>query len=427
MAETATEEAGGASAPPTIRRFRLTVAEGPDQGAVLRSSDQRVVVGTHASATLILTDRTVSRFHFEVSLEHGQCFIRDLGSRNGTRVGTVAVLHAPLVQGARIGAGRSELVFDLGDERVPLAVSRRESFGRLVGKSIAMRAVVAQLERAAETDSTLLIEGETGTGKGLAADAVHSESARASGPFVVVDCSATAPQLVESELFGHERGAFTGAIARREGAFEQARGGTIFLDEIGEMDEELQPKLLRAIEERRIKPVGSNDWRPVDVRIVAATNRELRALVNSGRFRPDLYYRLAVLSVRLPPLRERTEDLPLLARAMLAQLGVEEAQQTSLLTGPLLVRLAAHEWPGNVRELRNHLERYVVLGETGDAPTALPAIDMSAPYRAARDAFERRYLSELLARHAGNVRAAAETAGLDRVSLYRLLWRHGLR
>jgi two-component system, NtrC family, response regulator GlrR len=320
-------------------------------------------------------------------------------------------------------------------------------FGGLVGTSDPMRRLFELLQRAANSDATVLIEGETGTGKEVSAHAVHLNSARARGPFVVVDCGAIPGQLLESELFGYERGAFTGAVTARTGAFEAADGGTIFLDEIGELSLDLQPKILRALESRKSKRVGSNDYRPFDVRLVAATNRNLREEVRAKRFRSDLYYRLAVLHVKLPSLRERKSDLPVLVDEVLAQLGVGDLPLADAIRTPeSLEMLARYRWPGNVRQLRNYLERRVALGElafppdaeslpparpSSDRPSDSPILAIDQPLKLARaqwnDAFEVRYLEALLARHGDNVAAAARAAGVNRVHFYRLLWKHGLR
>ena len=308
-----------------------------------------------------------------------------------------------------------------------------------------MRALVEVLARAASSDATVLIEGETGTGKEVTALAVHEHSRRREGPFIVVDCGAIPGQLLESELFGYERGAFTGAVTARMGAFEAANGGTIFLDEIGELSLDLQPKILRALEGRKVKRVGSNTYAPIDVRVLAATNRNLREEVAARRFRSDLYYRLAVLHVKLPPLRERPSDLPALVNEVIAQLGLADSPQAAPLRSPEFIEmLARYRWPGNVRQLRNYLERRIALGESVPAPGAdtmpppslpsndvQPEVALDQPLRIAREAwnamFEVRYLQALLDRHGNNVAAAARAAGVNRVHLYRLLWKHGLR
>ncbi|HEX9296477.1 MAG TPA: sigma 54-interacting transcriptional regulator, partial [Polyangiaceae bacterium] len=333
-----------------VQRFRLLVTSGPDRGASFVSKGERSVIGTHESADFRLQDPTVSRFHCEIDPTSGRPLLRDLGSRNGTVVDGVSSLAAYLHPGARIALGHTQMTFELRSDRAKVEISEHERFGRLVGRSAAMRRVFKLLEQAATNDATVLLEGETGTGKELAAESVHEASARAKRPFLVVDCGAIPPDLLESELFGHERGAFTGAVGPRVGAFEEARGGTIFLDEIGELALDLQPKLLRALDKREIKRIGSNKHFDVDVRVVAATNRNLKKEVNEKRFRADLYYRLAVIQVKLPPLRERLEDMDSLARSVLGSLEPHYPGQSDLLLTPaFLAELARHRWPGNVR------------------------------------------------------------------------------
>jgi transcriptional regulator with PAS, ATPase and Fis domain len=318
-------------------------------------------------------------------------------------------------------------------------------FGVMVGKSAPMRALFSTLTKAAASDATVLLEGETGTGKEASAEAIHRASPRRDGPFVVIDCGAIPSQLLESELFGSERGSYTGAIASRAGAFEAASGGTIFLDEIGELHLDLQPKILRALERRQVKRVGSTEYHPVDLRVIAATNRSLRTEVEAKRFRSDLYYRLAVVRIKLPPLRERIADLPLLVDHVLTTLGVADDPDSEAYRDPeFSQRLLRFAWPGNIRQLRNHIERCVALGDPSLPPTldtcppppalGLPVsqqIDSSEPLRVARERFmshfERSYLGAVLARHENNVAAAARAAGVDRIHFYRLLWKHGMR
>ncbi len=420
-----------------IRQYRLVVVVGPDAGKAFVASGERTVIGTHETAELVLTDPTVSRFHVEIALSGGQAIVRDLGSRNGTRVDGVPVLVAPLATSAMLSLGNSQVRFELDTSVMHLPTWDSDRFGVMVGTSLAMRRMFATLARAARSDATVLIHGETGTGKEAVAESLHAEGARSAGPFVVVDCGAIPTNLLESELFGHERGAFTGAVEARRGAFVEADGGTLFLDEIGELTSELQPKLLRALERREVKPVGAASYRRVDVRIVAATHRDLRAEVNARTFRSDLFYRLAVLDVRVPPLRERREDLPILIEHFLSALAVVEPDAIALLRSePFLAGLRHHAWPGNVRELRNYLERCIALHE--QAPLVPPAvtdaggpIDLSRPLREVRDAAarqaEHRYLVEVLRRHDGNVTAAARAAGVDRIHFYRILARHRLR
>jgi two-component system, NtrC family, response regulator GlrR len=315
-------------------------------------------------------------------------------------------------------------------------------FGKMVGRSAVTRSLFELLQRASKSDATVLVEGETGTGKEATAEAIHSEGDRRGGPFVVIDCGAIPPQLLESELFGHERGAFTGAIASRQGAFEAASGGTIFLDEIGELTLDLQPKILRVLERRQVKRVGSTNYAKIDVRVIAATNKSLRAEVQARRFRSDLYYRLAVVQVKLPPLRERLADIPILVGHVLDSLGVDRSTAATLQSPEFLDRVTRYGWPGNVRQLRNYIERSVALGDANLPPnpdttppeTAEPepnAIDIRQPLKLAREQcisnFERRYLEALLIQHNNNVTAAARAAEIDRIHFYRLLWKHGLR
>jgi DNA-binding NtrC family response regulator len=418
-----------------VRQFRLTVVEGVDAGTVFVSSRERTVVGTHPSIDLVLRDTTLSRFHCEIVVEEGRATVRDLASRNGTLVDGTSVLAAHLSHGAVLTLGRTRLRFELGETHVKIPLSEKERFGRLVGRSAVMRAAFALLERAAQTDSTVLLTGETGTGKGVAAESLHRESARRDHPFVAVDCASIPAGLLESELFGHTRGAFTGAHRDHVGAFEAAHRGTLFLDEIGELSPEVQPKLLRAIESGQIHPVGAEEPVNVDVRLVAATNRNLPAEVNHGRFRSDLYYRLAVLELTLPPLRQRLDDLPLLVDELLQNLDAIGQPADALRSARFLGELRRHSWPGNLRELKNYLECCLVFEEpkplTQIPDLSAPAIDASLPIKAVRerwlDFVERRYLEDLLQRHSDNVSAAARAAGVTRIHLHRLLARHGLR
>lgn len=422
-----------------LKKLRFEVIAGPDQGLVTGSTAERTVIGTHESADIVLEDPTVSRFHCEISTAGDRVLVRDLGSRNGTEVDGVFVIEAYLRPGSVLGVGRTRVRADLGLDRLRLPISKEQAFGTLAGTSAPMRRIFALLERAAASDATVLIEGETGTGKEVTAESIHMRSLRADGPFIVVDCGAIPEDLIESELFGHEKGSFTGAVAAREGAFQAAHGGTLFLDEIGELGLELQPKLLRALEKREIKKVGSTRYTNVDVRVIAATNRDLKTEVNAGRFRSDLYYRLAVVRVTLPPLRERVEDIPLLVGKILDSLGVLDSspELEFLRSEAFVAQVSRHGWPGNVRELRNYLERCVALRvqtplePTGTPVHVAPNVDVTQPLKAERErwvaTFERQYLQQLLERHAGNVTAAARAASVDRPHFYRLLWKHGLK
>jgi len=416
-----------------VRRFRMVAADGPSRGRAWESSLDRCAIGSDPSNDIVVDDATVSRFHCEVRLDGSGARLRDLESRNGTTVDGVRVVEGWLRSGSIIHLGRASFQFQVGQELVSLPLSQHVELGSLVGSSALMRAAFAVMERVAPSDATVLIGGETGTGKEGAAEAIHNASGRRDKPLVVVDCAAVLGSLIESELFGHEKGSFTGAANARIGAFEEASGGTLFLDEIGELPLDLQPKLLRAIERREIRRVGSNTYRPADVRVLAATHRDLRKAVNAGTFRSDLYFRLAVVRVTLPALRHRLEDLPLLVERLLQRLGATAEASAPLRTPEFLQRVAQGAWAGNVRELRNYLERCLVFQQPlpleEPAERGPPAVE-SGLYAEARrnalDSFERRYLSAMLEKYQGKVAAAAREAGIDRVSMYRLMRRHGL-
>ncbi len=415
--------------------FALAVVEGPDAGKTARPAGSELSIGTAEGNGLKLTDPTVSRHHCSLTATPSGIRIVDLGSSNGTRIEGLRIEAAHARPGARISIGRSVVRIDAqgGDILEPL--SDEERFGALLGQSSAMRKIFSALPAIARSDSTVLVEGETGTGKGVLAEAIHEASSRAGRPLVVLDCAAIPPSLVESELFGHVRGAFTGAVGDRAGAFEQARGGTIFLDEIGELPLDMQPKLLRALEERTVKRVGGSERIKLDVRVIAATNRDLRAEVNQGGFRADLFYRLNVVRVRIPPLRERRDDIELLARHFFEQLAGGRSAPAELIEG-----YRRHAWPGNVRELRGAIERDALLDDPRilalDEPPppnstgAAEPFDPELPFRVAKqrstDAWERHYLEELMAHCDGNLSAAARTARMDRSHLRDLLKRHGL-
>jgi DNA-binding NtrC family response regulator len=408
--------------------FQLKVVRGPDKGTVYSAEAVEVSVGAVEGNHLRLSDPSVSRNHFSVEALPDGFRLRDLGSTNGTFANGVRVFDGVVEANVEIVAGQSAIRVLAKGDAVELALHAGDRFGNLIGRSLVMRQVFSRLARAAKSDGTILIVGETGTGKDLAAEAVHLASSRASAPFVVVDCSAIPANLMESELFGHERGAFTGAVQKRVGAFESAHGGTLFLDEVGELPLELQPKLLRVLEKRVVKPVGGSTAKAVDIRVIAATNRDLRREVNRGKFREDLFFRLSVIPVRLPPLRERQDDLTLLAETFL-----REVAPGTKMPPDLRQRLASHDWPGNVRELKNAVEQVAALGEivnesTGPSP-ARPGEMM--PFKEAKRRviaeFEKPYLEKLLQASSGNISQAARTAGLDRVHLMKLLRQHGLR
>jgi transcriptional regulator with GAF, ATPase, and Fis domain len=417
----------------------LVVIDGVDRGRSVRLAHGVARIGSAPSSTLQLGDPTVSRLHCEVAVRD-RIMIRDCGSTNGTFVDGVRVLEAQLTAGAMLRVGATTLRVDLLDEPGFVELSARSSFGELIGASPEMRGVYAVLEKVAGSDATVLIEGETGTGKELAARALHDASGRAAGPFIAVDCGAIPENLIESELFGHVRGAFTGASADRRGAFEEAHGGTLFFDEIGELPLGLQPKLLRALETREVRRVGASRAHPVDVRVVAATNRSLARSVNTGTFREDLYYRLAVIEIEMPPLRARREDIPALARHFHERFsGSSDALPEGLANA-----LCQRAWPGNVRELRNFVQRAVSLGwqppaEPADAggagsrplPDPQALVPLELPLKEARlawmEQFESVYVRALLEKTGGNVTRAAALAGVNRRFLQRLMARLGIR
>ncbi|MEM9490124.1 MAG: sigma 54-interacting transcriptional regulator [Myxococcota bacterium] len=419
------------------KEFCLRVVQGPDAGAWVLSSGEETTIGTGQGTSLTLSDRAVSRHHAAIrATEHG-LELRDLDSKNGTIVGGHRIAVAFVQPGSLISCGRDVLRVELTGQEVGEQLSPRDHFGGAIGVSPAMRRVFAMLERFAPTDSTVLLEGETGTGKDVLAQAIHDASRRAGGPFVVVDLGAISPTLIESELFGHVRGAFTGAIEARRGEFEAANGGTVFLDEVGEMPLALQPVLLRALESRSIKRVGENRPLPIDVRVIAATNRDLRSEVNHNRFRADLYYRLAVLRVEVPPLRRRREDIPLLVQRFHQQLSSRgNASGPSPLSNELITALSTRTWPGNVRELRSAVERALIIGAAvepvGDvAPAVGTAIDLQYSFGEAKEraiaAWESEYLRQLLASAGGNLARAARAARMSRSYLSRLVAQHRLR
>jgi transcriptional regulator with PAS, ATPase and Fis domain len=416
-----------------VRAATLAVTKGPDAGRSARIDRPTFLIGTGTSADLRLSDDTISREHLRLSLAADGIRVRDLGSTNGSWMGTLRINDIILVQSTSITLGGTTLQLTIESASVDLPLSASARFGDAIGESTSMRHLFALLERAARSDVSVLIEGESGVGKDVLANAIHSGSARADGPFVALDCGAIPTNLIESELFGHERGAFTGADRARDGAFVQAHGGTLFLDEIGELPIDMQPKLLRALEAKEVRPLGGRGTRSVDVRVIAATNRNLSEAANANEFRRDLFYRLAVLRVCVPPLRERKEDILPLARAFLARVpGYEQAELPPELESMLL----SYPWPGNVRELRNVVSRYTVLGsnpaalfgDTRDIAVHRGGEDLShLPFQEARaiaiERFERTYLPAVLARAGNVVVRAAELAQVRRGSFHRMLHR----
>ena len=419
----------------------IRVAEGPDKGRSCRLDPDGVRIGTAAGNALQLADRTVSRMHCEVRLVGDSLRLFDSDSTNGTYVNDVRVFSAELRAGSVVRVGETILsVTTTSRERRSVELSPRHRFAEVIGASTEMRRLFDVLEKISPTDTSVLIHGETGTGKELVARAIHDASPRAGGPFVVVDCGAIAESLIESELFGHVRGAFSGAVGDRRGLFEEAHKGTIFLDEIGELPPSLQPRLLRVIESLEVRRVGSNTPHKIDVRVVAATNRSLAKSVNEGSFREDLFYRLAVVELRIPPLRARREDIALLAEHFCRRYAGDKAT----LPPDVLTSLMSRAWPGNVRELRNFIERSVSLGFSSPGPSSpapratasLPTgfeelVPTHLPLKDARAAwteqFELLYVKALLAKTGNNVTRAAELAGINRRSLQRMIAYLGIR
>ena len=440
-----TDVVGPAHRPHLPDKLRLVVVGGPDKGRAIDLETGTYFVGKAPSCELALSDTAVSRRHLEVLVQPEGLQIRDLGSTNGSFFQGARFESILVGAGATVTIGQTELRVQ-GPAGAGLPPSEARRFGDLIGASLAMRHVFAVLERVAPTDSAVLVQGETGTGKELVAEALHAASPRAGGPFVICDLGALPRSLIESELFGHVRGAFTGADRDREGAFPQAEGGTIFLDEVGELDAEVQPRLLRALERRQIKPVGTANYQTVDTRVVAATNRDLAAEVKAGNFREDLFHRLAVVRVQIPPLRDRREDIPVLVEHFLAQTAAAQGRAAPAVPPGTMAALSAHDWPGNVRELKNVLERALSLAPEAPALDAVmlgldevqprlaggavPPVDVTLQFKESKDrlvqAWEREYVQALVEKAGGNVSLAARRAGIDRVYLHRLMKKHGL-
>ncbi|MBI4872194.1 MAG: sigma 54-interacting transcriptional regulator [Candidatus Riflebacteria bacterium] len=418
-------------------RVRVMVVEGPDLGREAFLDGERLAIGTDASNGLVLTDSSVSRRHAELVRTGGGVTLRDLGSTNGTFLAAQRVREAFVGPGAHVRVGRTELVLAPCEDAMLALTSTEPVFGELVGSSLAMRRLFGVLARMAQTEIALLISGETGTGKELAARALHAQSRRSAAPFLPLDCGALDRELAGSDLFGHEPGAFTGATGRRAGIFEQARGGTVFLDEIGELPLELQPKLLRVLEQREVRRLGSSTYVPVDFRLVAATHRDLKEMAAKGTFREDLYYRVAQVQVRLPPLRERLEDLPLLCERLLGRAREAGSAPPQLrgLSSEAVTVLGSLAWKGNVRELRNVLERAAALC-TGPSMTPADLMLMADERTFDRatsglqgrtlDDIEREAIQATLALCEGNKTRAAKLLGIVPNTLRERMRRHGL-
>lgn len=428
-----------------------------------------VTVGTMDDNNLIVKDDTVSRYHAQIIQEDDAYVIRDLDSTNGTYVNQVQVKEAYLPPGCLMRFGTAEFIFQPMDEEVAIVPSTDEKFGDIIGGNVKMREIYGILEKIASTNATVVIEGETGTGKEVIAHTLHKISIRAKKPFVVFDCGAVPESLIESELFGHEKGSFTGAIMTRQGLFELAQGGTIFLDELGELSLELQPKLLRVLEQREVRRVGAAKAIPVDVRVIAATNRKLEDEVRNMRFREDLFYRLSVVRLFLPPLRDRIDDLPLLVKHFLKNSSFNRDSNANLklrsISQEAFKAMTQYSWPGNVRELLNIVERACSLADgdcielcdlpdqiakcldqtpdvkTSDEPKASPEVVGNAPAQSPSDysdktfkdakeewlaTFEREYIRVLLERNNYNISQASRESEIDRKYFRKLMKKYDI-
>ncbi len=432
---------GVSSAPGSAPKLWICrVVSGPNAQQEVAIGARGVTIGADAECDLTLKDPAVSRRHATIRATREGIAIEDLGSTNGTFYRSGRVTSAILPAEATIVIGNTTIrLFTQAMPSVP--ASPRNRFGGLIGESTIMREVFAVLELASPTEASVIIEGESGTGKELAARSIHDHSARASGPFVIVDCSSVHEQSLESHLFGHRPGAFTGAVGERKGAFVEAHGGTVFLDEIGELSPAAQARLLRAIESRTVQPLGSDRPVEIDVRIVAATNRDLAEMIEDQRFRFDLFHRLAVVHVRMPSLRERPEDIRALVHHFYEGRGVN----AGTVDGDNLSQLRGYDWPGNVRELRNVLERaWVLHGEewpifcdlalhirTAFERESHSIDDTSLPFKEAKERwlghFEKRYIAAVFATCDNNISRAAEHAGINRNHFRKLLNKHGLK
>ena len=431
-------------------------------------------VGAMGDNDLVIHDEIASRYHCKIVQEDTGYVLIDLDSTNGTYIDGVRIREGYLHPGCTIGIGESRIQFQPREESVAITPSQSDRCGYIIGGNQRMREIYTIIEKIAPTAATVVIEGETGTGKEVVAQTLHSLSPRAAKELIVFDCSAVPPNLIESELFGHEKGSFTGAVMTRKGLFEMADGGTLFLDELGELPLELQPKLLRALEKREVRRVGATRTMKVDVRIIAATNRDLRKEVRERRFRQDLYYRLSVVKLHLPSLADRTDDIPLLGQHFLQHGGFNRApdgsQRVTSMSHTALACLQSYHWPGNIRELINVIERAVSFSDGrvvderhlpdyireshrerqgftgGRAATAVaehPQVnDERAPrmpveiyqdgvrFKDAKErwvaSFERDYIVSLLKRHHGNITHAARDADIDRKYFRKLMKKYDI-
>jgi transcriptional regulator with GAF, ATPase, and Fis domain len=439
-----------------LRRCKLLVTDGDAEREFSFDAKSEITVGAMDDNDLVLRDDTVSRYHCKIVQEGESYVLVDLDSTNGSFINRVRIREAFLKPNCTIALGKTQIKFQPIDERVRVLPSSRNRYGDVIGQDVKIREIFGVLEKISPTDTTVVIEGETGTGKEVVSRSIHRTSLRADKPFMVFDCGAVPENLIESELFGHEKGSFTGAIMTRQGLFELASGGTIFLDELCELSLDLQPKLLRVLEQREVKRVGSNRPIKVDVRVIAATNRNLEEEVTAGRFREDLYYRLSVVRIRLPSLHERSSDIPLLARHFLknhpANRLADGTQRIVEISHDAMEAIMSYEWPGNVRELLNVIERAVSFTDsdtitvddlpdhvaglsvptitTQRTPIKERAASTDVPFKEAKErwisTFERDYIVGLLAKNNGNISHAAREADIDRKYFRKLMRKYDI-
>lgn len=426
-----------------VKKYRMTAML--NRPLSMQFQKRVIFIGSHPDCDFSIPEPSISRQHAKIELDANGYRLVDLGSKNGTFIGDVRINDIYLTSPMTFRCGAVNIEFELGSDAIEVAISNENHFGEMLGQSMAMREIFGLLSRVAPTPATVLVEGESGCGKELVAEAIREHSDRANKPFVIFDCSAVSKDLIESELFGHVKGAFTGAVSDRKGAFLQANGGTLFLDEIGELSLDLQPKLLRALENHMIRPVGSEKTYQVDVRVIAATNRSLVREVEAGNFREDLYYRLAVIKIDLPPLRKRPEDIPILVEHFLEESSKKFGKPAPNITFSTLQKLRSYQWPGNVRELKNFIERACLLSNDNrietrflnakSIPSAKPTIqnennsdeyvdqvlNSNIPFKEAKqtivEQFESKYWHKLLETTGGNMSKAARIAGMHRKSV----------
>ncbi|MBN1944211.1 MAG: sigma 54-interacting transcriptional regulator [Bradymonadales bacterium] len=444
-----------------LRRCRLVRTDPQGEPQVYLFDQPIVRIGSLNENDVVVDEDTVSRFHCQIVQEEDNYILKDLASTNGTYLDGVRIREAFLTKGSRIKLSHVELAFEPIEEHIRVEPANLTRYGEIVGQNLRMRQIFNILERISPSAATVILEGETGTGKEVVARTIHNKSNRSKGPFIVFDCGAVPENLIESELFGHEKGAFTGALRSRQGLFQMAHRGTIFLDEIGELSLDLQPKLLRVLETREVRSVGSNRSTPVDVRVIAATNRDLAKEVREGRFREDLFYRLSVVRLLLPPLRERPDDIPLLVEHFLSKEGANRTQEgyrrLTAVSAPAMRALEVYSWPGNVRELANVVERACSFAkgpvlEIEDLPDHIahlvgPALaqpelhdtypDSPVPsdlaemsFKDAKETwlatFEKDYLAAVLKKNDFNISASAREASIDRKYFRKLMQKYGL-